>query len=295
MKPAPFAYAAPESVAEAVGLLTDHGDDAKVLAGGQSLLAMMNLRVAQPEVLVDVRRCGLAGIDVTPDTVRIGSMTTQNAALADPAVVARLPLLHRALGFVSHHSLRNRGTIGGSAAHADPAAEIPTAMVALDAVAEIVGPDGPRLVDAGEFFVSHFTSALEVEDVLVALRFPADRWDAWGFDEIARRQGDFALAGAAVGLRLDADGERIAEARIVLAGGNERPTRATAAEAELVGQRIDDDAVIATASRATAAVVDAAGDLHGSTEYRRRITPVVVRRALRQAADRTIERRTGSA
>ena len=280
MKATAFEYAAPETVSEAVGLLREYGDDAKVLAGGQSLLAMMNLRVAQPEVLIDIGRCDLAGVTFDSD-VRIAAMTIQNDVYHSPDIATEVPLLSQAMRYVSHHTVRNRGTVGGSAAHADPAAEIPAAMVALDATVEIHGPAGARDVPASDFFITHYTTAVQPDELLVAVRFPKRRWDRTAYYEVARRHGDYALAGAAVGLDLDDEG-RISRARVVLSGAHERPVRAIDAEGSLEGTR-GDDADGKAAGLAAVNNMDTVGDLHGSTRYRERLVAVVVARAVRAA------------
>jgi carbon-monoxide dehydrogenase medium subunit len=288
MKPAPFKYVAAESSDHAVGLLGDLGDQAKVLAGGQSLLAFMNFRMATPDVLIDIGRCGLAGISANGQ-LRIGATTTQSAALQSPAVRESAPLLARALGDVGHYALRNRGTIGGSVAHADPAAEIPAVLVALGGSVEVRGPTGDRTIAADDLFVSHYTTALAQDELLTVVRLPSRPPDAWAFYEIARRRGDFALAGVSAAFGLSGAGE-IVDARVVLFGVDRRPVRATQAEGALLGRRLDDAAAVREAGQAAAAAVEPPGDLHGSTKYRKRLTDVAVRRALSSA---TIERSAG--
>lgn len=279
MKAAPFGYLAPDSTDEAVEALAELGDAAKVLAGGQSLLALMSLRVAQPETLVDIGRCGLDGI-VLDDALRIGATTTQNAAMAAPAVRERSPLLARALADVSHHALRNRGTIGGSVAHADPAAEVPAVLVAAGGEVVARSALGTRAIAADDLFVTHFTTALADDELLTEVRLPAHGADAWAFHEIARRRGDFALAGVAATFDLDGAGA-VAGARIALFGIADRPLRASAAEAALHGHALDDRYAIEAAAMAAAGEVEPLGDIHGGALYRRRLVAVAVRRALR--------------
>lgn len=278
MKFAPFKYLVPESTDEAVEAVVDLGDDAKVLAGGQSLLTLMGLRVAQPEVLIDIGRAGLGGISAG-EALEVGATTTQNQALRDPAVSDRAPLLARALQDVAHHTLRNRGTVGGSVAHADPAAELPAVLVALDGEVLARGPGGMRAIPADDFFISHFTTALAENELLTAIRMPGHGPDAWAFYEVARRHGDFAQAGVAASFSLDA-ADNIAASRIVLFAVDEKPLRIPAAEQVLVGRRLDDAELWAEAAEICAETIEPVGDLHGSPAHRRRLVRVAVRRAL---------------
>jgi carbon-monoxide dehydrogenase medium subunit len=272
MKAAPFAYLAAESVDEAAHALDEHGDAARVLAGGQSLLALMNLRLAQPETLVDIGRCGLAGITAA-GKLEIGAMTTQSDALASPDVRRHCPLLARALADVSHQAIRNQGTIGGSIAHADPAAEIPAVLVAAGGEVRARSVRGDRTIPADELFVSHYETALADDEVLTAVSFPSAAGRTWAFHEIARRRGDFALAGVAATFGLDAAGS-VTEARIALFGVGDRPVRATGAEEALLGRRLAGEDVIEAAAEAAAEAVESGG-------YRRVLIGVATRRALR--------------
>lgn len=287
MKPAAFRYVAADSVEEAMAVLGEFGDDVKVLAGGQSLLTLMNLRVAQPEALLDIGRCGLGGI-TSNGTLEIGAMTTQNAALTSSVVAASAPLLVRALQDVGHHTLRNRGTVGGSIAHGDPAAEIPAAVLALGGEMVVQGPGGQRTIAAADFNISHYTTALADDELLLRVRLPIQRPDAWAFYEIARRHGDFALAGVAATFALTEAGE-VDQARLVLFAVDERPVRATDAEQVLLGRRLDDRRAIEEAAEVAVAAVDPVPTLHGGTEFRRRLAGVAVRRALQRVM---IERRS---
>jgi len=269
---------------EAVEALTEYGDSARPLAGGQSLLAMMSLRVAQPEILIDLGPAGLDAIAVG-DGLEVGSMATQNAALFSSEVAERAPLITRALKDVSHHTLRNRGTIGGSVAHADPAAELPAVLLALDAELVVLGKDGARTVPADDFFVSHFATALADDELLTAIRFKRTKREEFAFHEIARRHGDFALAGMASSFELTESGE-VADARIALFAVDARPMRVPDAEAAIRGRALGDADAIAEAGAAARAVVDPTGDIHGSASYRKRMTEVTVRRGLQDAARR---------
>jgi carbon-monoxide dehydrogenase medium subunit len=283
VKAAAFKYTRARTPEEAVLALAQFGDEARILAGGQSLVPMMNLRLARPEVLVDIGGCALSGIDELAGQLRIGATTTQNAARASVAVRQAAPLLERALGHVGHHALRNRGTIGGSIAHADPAAEIPAVLLALDGEIVVTGERGTRTIGADDVFVSPYTTSLTETELLTSVRFPGDPPAAWGFAELARRRGDFAIAGAAASFDLASDGT-IADSRIALFGVDERPIRAIDAERILAGSRLDDADAVTAAAAAARELADPIGDLHGSKAYRKRMVAVVVRRALQNAA-----------
>jgi carbon-monoxide dehydrogenase medium subunit len=283
MKAPPFAYAAPSTVEEALALLARHGDDAKVLAGGQSLMPALNLRLAAPAVLVDIN--GIAALSeaaATPRGLRLGALVRHKRIGTDPAITGAVPLLGLAYPHIAHGPIRTRGTIGGSLAHADPSAEWPAVCLACDAVVELRGPDGARDVPAGEFFLGVFTTALQPGELLVAVRFPA--WPEAprsGFAEVARRHGDFAMVGAAVTADVGADGT-CADARIVLFGASDRPIRRRAAEARLRGH-VPTAALLREAASLAGEGLEPPSDLHASAEYRRRVAPVMVRRALADA------------
>ncbi|WP_419925569.1 FAD binding domain-containing protein [Candidatus Poriferisocius sp.] len=283
MKPASFDYHAPETVADAVGLLAEHGDDAKLLAGGQSLVPLLAMRLTRFEHIVDLNRVEeLFGVSPDNGGVRIGAMTRQAAVESDTAVAGRVPLLHLATPHIGHFQIRNRGTIGGSIAHADPASEYPAVMLALDGVAEIASASGNREVSAAEFFESTFTTAVAPDELLTALRFPS--WEqpaGFAFDEIARRSGDFALAGAAVGIGADGDG-RINRAAVGMLGVGPTPLRATSVEAALMGLSAA-DADPAEIGRLAADDMDPIGDVHASADYRRQAGSTLVGRVLAEA------------
>ena len=294
MKPASFAYHAPESVADAVAVLTEFGDEAKLLAGGQSLVPIMALRLARFDHLVDLNRVGeLQGIERSNGTVRIGAMTRQAEVERDATVAGDVPLLARATPLIGHFQIRNRGTLGGSLAHADPAAEYPAVALALDADFEVANAGGARRVPASEFFVSTFMTALEADDVLTAIHFPV--WggrSGFAVEEVARRFGDFALTGAVCGVKLD--GDRVTRAAIAMFGMGSTPLRANDAEAALTGTAVGDvdpDEV----GRVAAAASDPPADIHASAAYRRSVGAVVVARALRRAVEecRGIEEASG--
>jgi len=294
MKPAPFHYARPGSLAEATALLAAAPADTKLLAGGQSLVPMLNLRLVRPAVLVDVNGLReLAGIAPTPEGgLRLGALTRHAELVASPAVRERAPLLAEAARHVGHAAIRNQGTLGGSLAHADPSAELPAALVVLDARVHVTGPRGPRSVPAGEFFRGLLSTALEPDEILIAVEVPAQE-PGWGFVEIARRPGDFALAGVAavVGTshpstlpspRGGAGGHAV---RLVGFGVGDRPVRLAGAERLLDGAALDRERA-AAAGAAAGPDCDPPSDVHGSADYRRHLATVLVERALLQAAAR---------
>jgi CO/xanthine dehydrogenase FAD-binding subunit len=292
VKPPPFRYSAPTSLAEAVGLLSDNTDEEpRVLAGGQSLLPLMNFRLASPGHLVDLRRIEeLTRIRVEGDELVVGAMVRQAAAERSPEVAAAAPLLAEALGHIAHLPVRNRGTVGGSVAHADPAAELPAVVLALDAELVALGPAGVRRIAAADFFCGPYETALQPGEILTEVRFPARGGaDHWGqaFVEFTRTHANFAVVGVAAVVRLD--GAAVGSAAIALSGVAATPVRATAAERALVGTSPDTAAV-----RAAAAAADAltpTGDVHGSAETRVAIARSCLRKALGLALARAQEGR----
>ena len=287
MKPAAFEYHRPASVDEALALLAAHGYDARLLAGGQSLVPAMNFRLAQPAVLVDLNRiAGLSYIAERGGGLRIGAMTRQRAAERSPLVASHAPLLAETLPFVAHAQIRNRGTIGGTIAHADPAAEIPAVMVALGARFHIVGPNGGRSVDAGGFFTGLFATVLEPEEMLLEVEIPPPAPGVGcAFQEISRRHGDYALAGCAAAVEVGVDG-RCRSARIALLSVGEGPVLAAEAAAALEGEAPTEDAIRAAAEAASQRDVDPPGDIHATPAYRRQLVDVLVRRVLPRAFER---------
>lgn len=286
MKPPPFEYDAPTTVDAALELLAEHGPDAKVLAGGQSLVPMMNFRLARPGRLVDVNKLGdLAGLRRRDGELRIGALTRQAVLERSEIVAEHWPVLRQAVDFVAHAQIRNRGTVGGSIAHADPAAELPVVLAALDGSIVARSRRAERTLRWDELFVTHLTTSLEPDELLVEVRLPAlPGRTGTAFTEYARRHGDFALGGAAVTVTLDSAGvcER---ATIALLAAAPTPVRATEAERLLVGQAVDAEVVREVAA---AAVRDLkpTGDIHGGTAYRRRLIEAMVRRAVTAAAAR---------
>ena len=280
MKPAPFEYHAPTTIAEAAALLARLGDGAKLLAGGQSLVPMLAFRLAAFEHLVDVGRIEeLKGVERRGDALRIGAGTTQSAIEASAEVASAVPLLAKATPLIGHFQIRNRGTLGGSLAHADPAAEYPAVALTLDATMEVVSRTGRRTIAARDFFDGIFTTTMVPGEILAGVSFPI--WSGrsgFAVRELARRHGDFAIAGAAIGVELDAD-DRIRRAAIGLIGLGSQPERASAAEAELAGKPADAVDADEVGRRAVADPASVPSDLHGSAAYRRRVGAAMVARA----------------
>ena len=290
MKLPGFDYACPTSLGEAVALLASHGGDAKPLAGGQSLIPMLALRVASPALLVDLRKLvELRRIEIAGDGVRLGAMVRWHDILNDPRLRAAHPLLVAAVAHIGHFQIRNRGTVGGSLAHADPAAELPCIAVTCEASIAVIGGGGARHIAAGAFFHGPLTTALNPDELVTEIHFPP--WPArrrFGFAEFSRRRGDFALAAAALfydeaGDTSEARENCAANAHVGVIGGADRPLRLEPVESILNGKPIG-EAIVAAAERAAAATVDPAGDIHAGAAYRKALIGVMVERALRQAA-----------
>jgi carbon-monoxide dehydrogenase medium subunit len=284
VKPARFAYHAPGTVEEAVGLLARYGGEAKLLAGGQSLMPLMNFRLARPAALIDLNAiASLAYIREDDGQIRFGAMTRQRAIEFSPVVRRRLPLLAEATTLVGHLPIRTRGTIGGSIAHADPSAEYPAILAALDGVVVARGPRGERTLRASELFQSYLTTSLGPDEMLVEVRLPAMPAGAgFAFEEFSRRHGDFAIVGiAAMVIRQGAG----CAARLVTAGVGPVPTRLRQAE-EMLERDGFSDAAIEAAARRAAELVEPDTDIHASAAYRRNLTRVLTGRALRRAVAR---------
>lgn len=286
MKPAAFEYDDPSTVDETLALLARHGDECKILAGGQSLVPLMNFRLARPGRLIDINGVDSLGhIKVDNGRLLLGAMTRHAHVERSNDIAARWPLLHEAIGWVGHSQIRNRGTVGGSVAHADPAAELPAAFAALDARFHVLSRRGPRVLRWDELFVSEFTTALAPDELLTAVEVPAqDPSTGTAIVEFARRHGDFALGGAAVTINLARDGTCAAVAIALLSAGP-RPVRAEAAERALAGARVD-EAAIKQASAEAVTGLRPTSDLHGSTEYRIKLLQVMAERALTKAVQR---------
>jgi len=283
VKPAPFDYHCPGDLAEAIALLQQHGDEAKVLAGGQSLIPLLSLRLSRFDHLVDLRAIEeLRGVTTDDGSIRVGAMTTQ-ANLARSEDAAAVPLLAKATSHIGHYQIRNRGTLGGSLAHADPAAEYPAVALALDASFEIVGPSGARRIPAADFFISTWVTAIEPDEVLAAAHFPI--WSGncgWAVAEVARRAGDFAMCGAVCGIQLD--GQRVSRTALALFGVASAPVRAHAAESVVTGATVD-DLDLPDIGAAVAATLDPPGDVHASGDQRGRMAKTLVPQVLAAAID----------
>jgi aerobic carbon-monoxide dehydrogenase medium subunit len=289
MKLPPVDYEAPETVSEAVELLAEHQDMASVLAGGQSLIPLLALRLAHPAVLIDINGVDeLCGVSAADGWVSVGAMTRDYIAGESGTVADAVPLLAAALPLIGHEAIRSRGTIGGSLAHADPAAELPAVAQALDAEFVVRGPSGERVVPAAEWFEGYLTTSRRPDELLTEVRFPAAaRGTGISFQEVARRHGDFAIVGLAASLTLS-DGA-ISDARLAFAGMSDVPLRAADAEDFLVGERPSAELFDEAAHRAIDNV-DPPADLHGSADYRKKVAAALVRRGLRVAADNADER-----
>jgi carbon-monoxide dehydrogenase medium subunit len=289
MKLPPVDYEAPETVAEAVDLLAEHQDLASVLAGGQSLIPLLALRLAHPAVLIDINGVDeLCGVSAAGGWVSVGAMTREYVAEESGTVADAVPLLATALPLIGHEAIRSRGTIGGSLAHADPAAELPAVARALDAEFVVRGPSGERVVPAAEWFEGYLTTSRRPDELLVEVRFPAaGRGMGVSFQEVARRHGDFAMVGLATSVTLS-DGA-ISDVRLAFAGVSDVPARATSAESLLAGERPSAELFDEAARRATADI-DPPADLHGSSEYRKKVAAALMRRGLREAVDNAQER-----
>ncbi len=285
MKPPRFEYHAPSTVEEVLELLARYGGDAKALAGGQSLMPLLNFRLTRPAAIVDLNRVpALSYITEIDGQVRFGAMTRQRAIEFSPVVRARLPLLAEATRWVGHLPIRTRGTIGGSIAHADPSAEYPAILTALDGEVVIRGPAGERVVKPAGFFQTYLTTSLGADELLTEVRLPATPPGAgWAFEEFARRHGDFAIVGIAA--LVVVEGQRCRLARLATAGAGPVPIRLRAAEAVLEGEGLADAAIEAAAQTARG-LVEPDSDIHASADYRRHLIHVLTARALTRARAR---------
>jgi carbon-monoxide dehydrogenase medium subunit len=287
MKPAPFEYAAPNTLSEALSVLADNDpDEVKILAGGQSLMPLLNMRLARPRLLLDLTRLEeLEYVREIDGGLAIGAMTTKRAIEESALVRDRNPLFWQATVMIGHPQIRNRGTVGGSMVQADPAAEYPAAAVVLDIELVARGAAGERTIPADDFFVTYLTTSLEPGEILTEVRVPDLRpGTGWSIQEVARRHGDFAIVGAAATLRLE--GGRCADPRIVVFGATDRARRYPDAEALLAGQALDESAVERAATQVAESIEDPIGDVHASEEYRRDLARVLARRALVEASGR---------
>jgi len=297
MKPPPFDYVVPGSLDEALDLLGDHGTEAKLLAGGQSLIPLLSFRLAQPALLIDLNRLDdlayvRAGTDAPSaaddGVLRIGAMTRQRALERDPAIARVAPLLAEALPWIAHPQIRNRGTVGGSLAHADPAAELPALAVALDARFHLTGRRGVRQVTADDFYTGLFATALAADEILTEIEIPAAApGTGWAFLEQARRPGDYAQVGLAVRLTLDPS-RACRNVRLVFLSVGDRPMVASRAAAALEGEP-PSESLFAEAAEIATGEIDPTDDIHASAEFKRHLARVLAGRALTRAAQRAAD------
>lgn len=300
MKPGPFEYVAPGSLEEALSLLDEHGDSAKILAGGQSLVPLMNFRLAQPTLVVDMNRIeGLDRIEpLAGGGLSIGAMTRVGQLEKDDRIAAVAPLLAEALPWIAHPQIRNRSTLGGSLAHADPAAELPAVAAALDFGLLIRRADGERRVAARDFFLGLLTTDLAPQEILVGIEVRADApGSGWSFQEIARRRGDYAQVGVAAGLTLDAAG-RCSSATLVYLSVGDTPGIATESSGSLIGEDLTDptrasDLLGRAAEHAAAHEIEPGDDIHASAAFKRHLTRVLTARALEEARRRALDGDSG--
>lgn len=278
MRPARFAYRDPSTLDGVLAELREWGDEASVLAGGQSLIPLLNMRLARPEVVIDLQRVpGLDGVDVD-GPVRLGTAVRARTVEHDPAIAARLPVLVEAIRHVAHPQIRNRTTIGGSLAHADPSSELPGVLAALDGHVELASDRGSRTVPWDRFFAGPFTTTREPDELLTSATFPVPSDLRLRFLEFARRRGEYPIAGVCVGVRSEAG--LIADARLAAIGVGPGPMRLYAAEQVLVGAMADDQEARVSAAATARAEVDPSDDIHGSAAFRRGMVAILIRRAL---------------
>lgn len=287
MKPAPFEYHAPTSLEQALEFKARYGDDAKLLAGGQSLVPAMNFRIMQPGMLVDLNRMDeLSYIHEAGDVIRIGSMARERHLEFDALIEKHAPLLHEAVPFIAHPQIRNRGTIGGSIVNADPAAELPVLMLALSARLKAKNASAERWIDARDFFVGMFTTALEPDEILVEIEVPfMPANTGWSFMEVAPRAGDYALMGVAVQVMLDETG-KCQQAKLVYLNAGEGPIDAQEAAQLLQGETITDALMEDAALHASEKEITPFGNVHTSPEFQRHLAKVLTKKTLKQAIQR---------
>lgn len=290
MKPAPFEYHAPNSVEQTLELYSQYGGEAKILAGGQSLVPAMNFRVVQPSVLIDLNKVTeLSYIRESGNVLRIGSMARERHLEFDSSIAKHTPLLHEAVPFIAHPQIRNRGTIGGSIVHADPAAELPVLMTALSARLKARNASSERWIDAQDFFVGMFTTALELDEVLVEIELPfSSARTGWSFMEVAPRAGDYAMMGVAALLTLD-DAGKCKAAKLVYLNAGEGPVAAKESEKLLEGEALNDELIETAASKASQEEINPFGNVHTSQEFQRHLANVLTKKALKQALQRAGE------
>jgi len=287
MKPAPFEYHAPDSLEQALELMHQHVGEAKILAGGQSLVPAMNFRVVQPSVLIDLNRVAeLSYIREEGDVIRVGSMARERHLEFDSSVAKHIPLLTEAMPFIAHPQIRNRGTIGGSLVNADPAAELPVLMLALGARLKAQNVSGERWIDAQDFFAGMFTTALEPDEILVEIELPfMPPRTGWSFMEVAPRAGDYALAGVAVLATLD-ENKKCKQAKLVYLNAGDGPIEAKEAEKLLEGETLNDKLIDSAAALASEKEITPFGSIHASSEFQRHLANVLTKKALKTAFQR---------
>lgn len=287
MKPAPFEYHVPDSIDEALLLLHEHADTAKLLAGGQSLVPAMNFRVVQPSMLIDLNRLEeLDYVREDGECLRIGAMTRERTLEFDVQIEKRSPLLHEAAPHIAHPQIRNRGTIGGSIVNADPAAELPVLMLALNARMKACSVAGERWIPASDFFTGMFSTALEPDEMLIEIEVPSTAArTGWSFMEVAPRAGDYALMGVAATLTLDENG-MCQSAKLVYLNAGDGPVDAKEAAQGLGGQILDDDVIAAAAIHASESEITPFGNIHASPEFQRHLANVLTKKTLKQAIER---------
>ncbi len=287
MKPAPFEYHVPDSIDQALSLMHEHADTAKLLAGGQSLVPAMNFRVVQPSMLVDLNR--IRDLDYVQEDgacLRIGAMTRERTLELDERIQKRSPLLHEAAPNIAHPQIRNRGTIGGSIVHADPAAELPVLMLALNARLKAQSTQGERWIDAADFFVGMFTTAVQPDEILVEIEIPfMSPRTGWSFMEVAPRAGDYALMGVACAVTLDENG-KCSDAELVYLNAGDGPVVAAEAAQSMSGQQLTDDLIASAAQHASENEITPFGNVHTSPDFQRHLANVLTKKALKQAIER---------
>jgi aerobic carbon-monoxide dehydrogenase medium subunit len=286
MKPASFEYHVPDSVDQVLELLQEHGEAAKILAGGQSLVPAMNFRVVQPSLLIDLNRLQEMEFVREDECLHIGAMTRERVLEFDTRIASRSPLLQEAAPHIAHPQIRNRGTIGGSIVNADPAAELPVLMLALNARLRVLSVSGERWIDARDFFVGMFTTALEPNEVLmeIELSFLQAR-TGWAFMEVAPRAGDYALMGVAALLTLDEAG-KCQQAKLVYLNAGDGPVEAKEACQSLEGEQIDDELIRSAAAQASEKEINPFGNIHASADFQRHLAHTLTKKTLKQALER---------
>jgi len=290
MKPAPFEYHVPDSMEQALDLMNQHGDEAKILAGGQSLVPAMNFRIAQPSMLIDLNRVNqLSYVREDGQVLRVGAMTRERHLELDALIEKNTPLLYEAAPNIAHPQIRNRGTIGGSIVNADPAAELPVLMLALGARLKAQKTSGERWIDASDFFLGMFTTALEPDEILVEVELPfMPARTGWSFMEVAPRAGDYALMGVAVSVTLD-ENDACKQAKLVYLNAGDGPVDAKDAAQSLVGERLDDKLIESAAVMASEKEITPYGNIHASPEFQSHLANVLTKKAIKQALQRVGE------